>query len=64
MDQIERGNGGDAINRLKVEAAAERLELARGIEPPTCGLQTSSEPFSPPPSDSPEATDSYEEWPG
>ena len=37
MDQIEWGEWYGAVNRLTV--AAERLELARGIEPPTCGLQ-------------------------
>ena len=40
------GEWGDAVNRLKVEAAAERVELARGIEPPTCGLQNSDRPTS------------------
>src|SRR5256885_196475 len=28
-----------SVNRKEVELSAESMELARGIEPPTCGLQ-------------------------
>ena len=28
-----------SVNRKEAELSAEVLELARGIEPPTCGLQ-------------------------
>ncbi len=44
--------------------AEEGLELARGIEPPTCGLQIATDPFPLPSSPSPESTESQMEWPG
>ena len=34
-----RGESRGAVSRKEVELSAEVLELARGIEPPTCGLQ-------------------------
>ena len=34
-----RGESRGAVNRKEVELSAEFVELARGIEPPTCGLQ-------------------------
>ena len=34
-----RGESSSAVSRKVVESSAEVLELARGIEPPTCGLQ-------------------------
>ena len=36
-----RGESRGAVSRKVVESSAEVLELARGIEPPTCGLQIS-----------------------
>ena len=37
-----QGESNDSASREEVESSAEFLELARGIEPPTCGLQISS----------------------
>jgi hypothetical protein len=34
-----RGEGRGTVSRKVVESSAEVMELARGIEPPTCGLQ-------------------------
>jgi hypothetical protein len=34
-----RGESSSAVSRKEVESSVEFLELARGIEPPTCGLQ-------------------------
>ncbi len=34
-----RGESRGAVSRKVVELSAEGMELARGIEPPTCGLQ-------------------------
>jgi hypothetical protein len=34
-----RGESSSAVNRQEVETSAEVVELARGIEPPTGGLQ-------------------------
>ena len=34
-----RGESRGPVSRKVVESSAEVLELARGIEPPTCGLQ-------------------------
>ena len=34
-----RGERSGAVNRKLVDSSAEIVELARGIEPPTCGLQ-------------------------
>jgi hypothetical protein len=34
-----RGESSSSVNRKEVELSAEVMELARGIEPPTCGLQ-------------------------
>ena len=34
-----RGESSSAVSRKVVESSAEFVELARGIEPPTCGLQ-------------------------
>ena len=34
-----RGEGSGSVSRKAVESSAEFMELARGIEPPTCGLQ-------------------------
>ena len=34
-----RGDRSGAVSRKVVESSAEFMELARGIEPPTCGLQ-------------------------
>jgi hypothetical protein len=47
-----------------IGVADEGVELARGIEPPTCGLQTAVEPISEPPFTALEATQSHEDWPG
>ena len=47
-----------------VGIAESGMELARGIEPPTCGLQIATDPCSLPSSLSPEATESQVEWPG
>jgi hypothetical protein len=33
------GEKSGSVNHQQVEKSAEVLELARGIEPPTCGLQ-------------------------
>ena len=33
------GDGSGSASRKEVESSAEFVELARGIEPPTCGLQ-------------------------
>ena len=38
----------DGISRLNIPWALEDLELARGIEPPTCGLQIHPEAISTP----------------
>ncbi len=35
------GQGSGSVNSEAVETSAETVELARGIEPPTCGLQIS-----------------------
>jgi hypothetical protein len=34
-----RGESTGAVNHKQVELSEEVMELARGIEPPTCGLQ-------------------------
>jgi hypothetical protein len=34
-----RGESSSFVSRKEVELSAEVMELARGIEPPTCGLQ-------------------------
>ena len=34
-----RGESNSSVNCKEVESSAEFVELARGIEPPTCGLQ-------------------------
>ena len=34
-----RGESSSSVSRKEVELSAEVMELARGIEPPTCGLQ-------------------------
>jgi hypothetical protein len=39
------GESGSAVSRKEVESSAEFVELARGIEPPTCGLQTRLSPI-------------------
>ena len=67
---VDRLNQGLGLARGSKVVATERrravyvLELARGIEPPTCGLQIAPDPFSAPSLSSPEATESQEEWPG
>lgn len=33
------GESSSSVSREEVESSAEFVELARGIEPPTCGLQ-------------------------
>ena len=33
------GESSSSVSRKEVESSAEFVELARGIEPPTCGLQ-------------------------
>lgn len=40
----------------------ERLELARGIEPPTCGLYIAQDPSSTTSPLSSEARESHDEW--
>ena len=59
-----RGESRGAVSRKEVELSAEVLELARGIEPPTCGLQIEKDPFPHPSSPSPEHTESPMELPG
>ncbi len=34
-----QGESRSVVNRKEVDSSAEVVELARGIEPPTCGLQ-------------------------
>jgi len=34
-----RGESSSSVSRKEVESSAEIVEMARGIEPPTCGLQ-------------------------
>ena len=34
-----RGESSSSVSRKEIESSAEFVELARGIEPPTCGLQ-------------------------
>ena len=41
-----RGKSRSAVSRKGVDSSAEVVELARGIEPPTCGLQISDSPTS------------------
>ena len=59
-----RGESRGAVSRLVVESSAELVELARGIEPPTCGLQIATDTISLPSSATPEPTESPMEWPG
>ena len=39
-----RGESRGAVSRKEVDSSAEVVELARGIEPPTCGLQIAMNP--------------------
>ena len=59
-----RGERSSSVSRKEVESSVEFVELARGIEPPTCGLQIATDPLSSPPSPSLEPTESPMEWPG
>ncbi len=59
-----RGESSSPVSHKVVESSAEFMELARGIEPPTCGLQIATDPLSPPSSLSPEQTESSMELPG
>ncbi len=59
-----QGESRSVVNRKEVDSSAEVVELARGIEPPTCGLQIETDPISSPSSASPEQTESPMEWPG
>jgi hypothetical protein len=52
------------LGSVTIPRDLEAVELARGIEPPTCGLQKALEPFSDPSTPSSEATESLMEWPG
>ena len=38
-----RGESSSSVSRKEVQLSAEVMELARGIEPPTCGLQKPTE---------------------
>ena len=59
-----QGESSSFVSCKEFESSVEFLELARGIEPPTCGLQIATEPFSDPSAPSPEPTESPMEWPG
>jgi hypothetical protein len=59
-----QGESRSVVNRKEVDSSAEVVELARGIEPPTCGLQIETDLFSHPTPPSPEPTESPMEWPG
>ncbi len=41
-----RGERSGSVSRQPVDSSVEVVELARGIEPPTGGLQSSPEPLS------------------
>ncbi|MDP3090339.1 MAG: hypothetical protein Q8N04_06650 [Nitrospira sp.] len=58
------GERSNSVGCKEVESSADFMDLARGIEPPTCGLQIAPDPFSAPSSITPKATESHEEWPG
>jgi hypothetical protein len=46
-----RGERSTSANRKEVESSAEIMELARAIEPPTCGLQRPDQQNDPEPGD-------------